>query len=458
MAAQDRFDRVISNGQVITGEGVFEAEIGILGENIAAIGEGLRGAITIDATDCYVLPGGVDPHVHLEYSVAGLRTADDYFTGTRAAALGGTTTVIDFVEAAPGQRLLDGLAERRAPADQKAVIDFGFHMTIKPDDLDKLDQVKEVVEAGCPTFKHYMAYGFYLNDGQLYRSFRAIGQAGGMAIVHAENWRVICALIEENLARGRCEPHWHPRSRPRKFEGHAAGRAIDVAEMAGSPLYIFHISCPEVVEHMASARARGVKVWGETCPQYLVLDWSLFDRPGALAALPVCAPPIREKEVQEPLWSALSGEEIQVVSTDHCPFTVAEKEKNLGDFSKIPGGVPSIESRLHLVYSYGVATGRLSLSRWVHCCCTAPARLMGLTRKGRIAPGYDADLVVFDPNRKRTISLDNLHENVDWSPYEGMELQGVCRHVFSRGEMIVRDGEFQGEAGRGRFVRRELRD
>jgi dihydropyrimidinase len=450
------FDVVIRGGRVVTSDGIFESDVGVIGERIAALGSDLSGSRTIDASGCLVIPGGVDPHVHLEYPVAGLRSADDYFTGTRAAALGGTTTVIDFVEAKEDQRLVDGLADRRRPADEKAVIDFGFHMTIKPEDLEKLDQVEEAVAAGCPTFKHYMAYAFCLNDGQLLRSFKAIARAGGLAIVHAENWDVIQALIAENLANGRTGPHWHPRSRPRRFEGQAAGRAIDLAEEAGLPLYIFHISCPEVVTQMAAARARGAQVWGETCPQYLVLDCSLFDRPGAAGALPVCAPPIREKAVQEPLWSALAIGEIQAVSTDHCPFTVAEKAANLDNFSKIPGGVPSIESRLTLIYSHGVSTGKLSLSQWVDRCCTAPAKLMGLPSKGRIAIGCDADLVVFDPAIERTLSVETLHENVDWSPYEGMAVHGVCRDVLSRGEVIVEDRNFVGQAGRGRFQRRAL--
>lgn len=440
-------DLVISGGTLVTATSTFQGDVGIAGGRIVAVGADLPGERRLDARGRLVTPGGVDVHVHLQYRVGGLDTADDYLSGTRAAALGGTTTVVDFVEADPEERLLDALERRRAQAAQ-AVIDYGFHMTIKPGDLRKLDQVREVVEAGCPSFKHYMAYGFCLDDGQLLASFRALAAAGGLAIVHAENWDVIQALIRERLEAGDREPSWHPRCRPAEFEAQAAGRALDLAELTGVPLYIFHVSCGEVVERLAAARARGVRVWGETCPQYLYLDDTAFER---LGPLPICSPPIREADQRRRLRQALHSDGLQVVSTDHCPFCRADKHA-APDFSRVPGGVPSLEARMMLVGSLPGMTP----SRWVDLCCTTPARIMGLTRKGRLEPGCDADVVLWDPQAERTLSVDNLHENVDWTPFEGVTVRGVPETVLRRGEVLVEGGEFVGGAGGGRFVPRTL--
>ncbi len=451
------YDLVIKNGTVVTAEATFAADVAVQGESIAAVGQDLRGSREIDATGKLVTPGAIDVHVHMQMSLGGdIISSDDFFTGTRAAALGGTTTIIDFVEAKPAQSLLEGLADRRAEADPRVAIDYGLHMTIAPPDIAKLAELPAVYQAGCASFKLYMAYGFRLNDGELLRTLQGVKSVGGLPIVHAENWDVICTLIEQNLAAGRTEPRWHPRSRPAPMEGEAAGRVIDIATLVGTPLYIFHVSTGEVVARMADARRRGLPIMGETCPQYLTRDWSLFERPGVEGALPVCSPPIRDAAEQPRLWDALARDHLQVVSTDHCPFTRELKARGLGDFSKIPGGVPSIESRFSLVYSHGVGAGRLSANRWVDVCCTTPARLFGLTRKGVIAPGFDADLVLFDPAREVTLSTDFLHENVDWTLYDGMRLTGWPAMTLSRGEIIADNGEFLGAAGRGRFVKRKL--
>ena len=449
------YDLVIKNGTVVTAVSTTQADVAIRGEKIAAIGEGLVGQREIDAAGKLVVPGGVDIHVHLEMPIGNFTSADNFFTGTRAAAMGGTTAVIDFVEAKPDERLLDALTARQALADQRVVVDYGLHMTLGPHDMGKLDQVAEVAAAGCASFKLYMAYGLRLHDGQLLRSLEAIAPTGALPVVHAENWDVISALVAGNLANGRFQPRWHPRSRPAPLEGEAAGRVIDIASYVGSPLHIFHVSCGDTVARIANARAQGLPVTGETCPQYLLLTDELYDRPGVLGTLPVCAPPLRGPAEQARLWQALSRDELQLVSTDHCPFTSAEKATGLADFSKIPGGVPSIESRMATMYAFGVRRGHFSLNRWVDVCATTPARLLGFNHKGHIGVGYDADVVVFDEKRPFSLSTTTLHEHVDWTPYEGLTGEGWPVVTLSRGEVIVEDGVFVGSAGRGQFVARQ---
>lgn len=450
------FDLVIKNGTIVTAEAVYPADVGIQGERIAALGQELRGEREIDATGKLVTPGAIDVHVHLQMPIGDFVSADDFFTGTRAAALGGTTTVIDFVEPEAEQTMLDALAARRAEADVRVVIDYGLHMTIGPNEMGKLKQVTAAAGAGCASFKLYMAYDLRLDDGQLFQALEAVRDAGALPIVHAENWDVICTLIARNLAAGRTEPRWHPRSRPASMEGEAAGRIIDLATLAGTPLYVFHVSCGDVVERIAAAQLRGLPVYGETCPQYLLLTDSLFDRPGVEGAFPVCSPPLRSQADQSQLWAALAQDKLQVVSTDHCPFSREDKASGLGDFSRIPGGVPSIEARFPAMYAYGVRTDRFSIGRWVDICCTTPARLFGLTRKGIIAAGYDADLVVFDPKQQVKLSAETLHENVDWTVYDDLEVTGWPLITISRGELIAENGKFYGQPGRGRFVARRF--
>ena len=352
----------------------------------------------------------------------------------------------------PAESLLAALAARQAEADPQVVIDYALHMTIGPSEIEKLAQVPAAYEAGCTSFKLYMAYGFKLDDGELLQALQAIKAVGGLPVVHAENWDVICTLIAQNLAQGRTSPRWHPRSRPALLEGEAAGRVIDIAEYVGTPLHIFHVSCAEVVVQIASARRRGLPITGETCPQYLFLTQEAYEAEGVQGTLPVCSPPLRPQSDQSALWQALSQGDLQLVSTDHCPFTKADKAKGLADFSQIPGGVPSVEMRLAGLYSGGVVPGHLSLNQWVDLCCTTPARLLNLSRKGHLAPGYDADIVIFDPEQGRTLSTDNLHENVDWTPYCGLEIEGWVETVLSRGRMLVQEGAFVGSAGYGEFI------
>ena len=448
------YDLVIKGGRIVTADTDYIADVAIQGEQIAAIGNDLQGKREIDARGKLVTPGAVDVHVHMQMPIGNFISSDDFYTGTRAAAFGGTTTIIDFVEPLPDQPLLEALADRRAEADPRVTIDYGLHMTIGPEQMKMLDQVPEAYDAGCASFKLYMAYDFRLTDDELMSALEAIRDVNGWPVVHAENWDIIQALVARNLAAGNTEARWHPRSRPALMEGEAAGRVIDIATLVGTRLHIFHITCDDVVQHIIAARDRGLPITGETCPQYLLLTQDVYDRPGVLGTLPVCSPPIRGVDSQEALWRALGRGDLQVVATDHCPFKLADKETGLEDFSRIPGGVPSVEVRFPALYSEGVRRGRLTLSQWVDLCCTTPARLAGLQKKGQIAARYDADLVVFDPEKEVAVSTDSLHEAVDWTPYDGMTLQGWPAVTISRGEIIVEEGEFKAERGRGRFVQR----
>ena len=450
----DRPDLVIRHGTVVTATAVFAADVAITGEQIAAVGHDLRGQREIDATGQYVIPGAIDGHVHLDMPIGRFTSTDDFFHGTRAAAFGGTTAVVDFVETRLEETMREALAARQGVA-ASAVIDYGLHMTIGPTDIAKLDQLAEIRAAGCGSIKLYMAYGLRLTDGDLLLALEKAAEVGAQPVVHAENWDVITTLITRNLAAGRTTPHWHPRSRPAELEGEAAGRVIDIAAYVGAPVHIFHVSCAATVERIAAAKARGLPVTGETCPQYLYLTDELYDLPGVAGALPVCSPPLRPAADRNALWRALSAGALDLVTTDHCPFTAAEKATGLGNFSQIPGGVPSIESRLALVYAGLVGDGSpnpAALSRWVDVCCTTPARIFGFGRKGQLLPGYDADVVLFDPARDFTITPDSLHETAGWTPYDGLTVRGWPTTTISRGEVIVDNGLWRGTVGRGRFV------
>ncbi len=452
------YDLVIKGGIVVTSAATFPTDIGLKGEKIAAIGQELAGRQTLDASGKLVTPGAVDMHVHLQMPIGNFVSSNDFFSGTRAAAFGGTTAIIDFVERQPQETMVEAIETRRALADPRVVIDYGLHMTIGPAEIDILDQVPEAFEAGCLSFKLYMAYGLCLSDSQLMGALEAIHAVNSLPVVHAENWDVICALVARNLAAGNTSPRWHPRSRPAIMEGEAAGRVIDIASMVGSRLHIFHVTSPYAVRRIAAARQQGLQVSAETCPQYLLLTQEVFERPGVEGALPVCSPPIRDQASQDALWEALGRGDLQVVSTDHCPFTSEEKATGLDDYSRIPGGVPSIETRFPALYTYGVRTGRLTLNQWVDTCCTTPARLVGLQGKGDIVVGYDADLVIFDPDLSLTVSTETLHEQVDWTPYQGLIMEGWPSTTISRGEIIVQDGVFLGQPGRGRFAPRHFLD
>jgi dihydropyrimidinase len=453
------FDLVIAGGTLVTASETFRADVGMIGDTIAALGHGLTGAARIDATGKLVLPGGVDPHVHLDMPVGATRSSDDWETGTIAAACGGTTTVIDFVEPELGGSLAAGLDARRAEADGKAVVDYGLHMTLRRGDAQTLDQVPEALRAGCASFKTYTTYeGFRLNDAELLAALEAVGAAGGLVLVHAENDAAIKRGRRKFMEAGQTAPRFHPLSRPVPVEAEAIERALALAEVAGCPLYVVHTSTGRGAEAIARARARGQRAYGETCPQYLVLTDAEYERPGFEGAKFVCSPPLRPADNPLILWRLLAAGGLQTVGTDHCPFFYeGQKELGRAAFTDIPNGLPGIEARLALLYTYGVGQGQLSLNRWVEVCCTAPARIFGLyPRKGTLAPGADADIVIFDPDREVTLSRAVLHERTDYTPYEGLALRGYPVMTVARGRVLVEDGKFVGAKGRGRLLARKL--
>lgn len=452
-------DLVIHHGKLISSTRILEMDLAIDGERIAAIGQGLFGQRNVDASGKYVIPGGVDPHVHLEISVGANRSSDDWFTGTRAAACGGTTTVIDFVEPGPDERLVEALNVRRELAESKTVIDFGLHMTISKDDEQTLQDISDLRSNGCTSFKTYLTYeGFRLSDPSFLTVLHTVRETGGLVLVHAENDAIIHHLQLQLCEQKKTAPKYHAVARPPIAEGEAIQRSLALAEVAGARLYVVHTSTALGVEAIRAARKRGVAAVGETCPQYLVLTDKELCRPGFDGAKFVCSPPLRSQSDNERLWEGLRDDDLQTVGTDHCPFRF-KGQKDLGErnFMNIPGGLPGIESRLALIHQYGVRAGRLSLNRWVQVCCTNPARLFGLyPRKGALEIGADADLVLFDPDKEVILRKSILHEQVDYTPYEGFELRGYPVMTILRGRVIVENGEFGAAPGGGRYLSRQL--
>ena len=455
------FDTIITNGRVVTATDTYTSDIAITNGKIAALGQSLpreNASKIVDAAGKYVLPGGIDVHTHLDMPFGGTTSADDFETGTRAAAFGGTTTLIDFAIQYKGQTLRKALDTWMQKAQGKAVCDYSFHCIITDLADAQLDEMNALVREGVTSFKLFMAYPgvFMLDDASIFKALRATAQNGGLVCMHAENGGAIDVIVQQALAEGKKAPKYHALTRPTTAEAEATARAIALAEMAGSPVYIVHMSCNDALEKVREARDRGLPVYGETCPQYLYLSIENFDVPGFEGAKYVFTPPLREKWHQEKLWNGLKRDHLQVVSTDHCPFCFKEqKELGKDDFTKIPNGGPGIEHRMSLIYSGGVAQGRFSVNRFVELVSTTPAKLFGLyPRKGTIAVGSDADLVIFDPQRKHTISAKTHHMRVDYSMFEGIEVTGMPHAVFSHGRMIVEQDTFLGRAGSGEFVRR----
>jgi len=411
-----QFDLVISNGILVTAGDTFPADIGISAGCIAEIGQNLSGNEVLDATGKLVLPGAIDTHVHLEMPAGPFTSSDNWETGTMAAAYGGVTTVLDFIEPEADQSLLQAYEIRRAQADGRAVIDYGLHMTLSRADPETLAQVPAVVAAGMPSFKTYTTYaGLRLTDEQLLAAMLAVKTAGGIVMVHAENNAMIEYKKQAFLQAGQLSPHFHPLSRPAVAEAEAIQRALALGEIAGGMTYIVHVSTARGAQEIATARGRGQAVIGETCPQYLLLSDAEYDRPGFEGAKFVCSPPLRTVADAAALWHALGQGNLQTVGTDHCPFMYhGQKDAGIDNFTIIPNGLPGIETRLALLYSFGVGAGHISINQWVQLCCSNPARIFGLyPQKGALAIGSDADIVLFDPNKKVTLSHEHLHERVD---------------------------------------------
>jgi len=455
------FDTIITNGRVVTATDTYVGDIAIREGKIVAIGQGLprdNAAKIIDAGGRHVFPGGIDVHTHLDMPFGGTTSSDDFETGTRAAAFGGTTTLIDFAIQYKGQTLRTALDGWLRKAESKAVSDYSFHCIITDLASAQLEEMNALVRDGVTSFKLFMAYPgvFMLDDATIFKALQASGKNGGLVCMHAENGGAIDVIVQQALAEGKKAPKYHALTRPTTAEAEATARAIALAEMAGAPVYIVHLSCDDALEKVREARDRGLPVYAETCPQYLYLSIENFDVPGFDGAKYVFTPPLREKWHQERLWNGLKRDHLQVVSTDHCPFCFKEqKELGRDDFTKIPNGGPGIEHRLSLIYSGGVAAGRFSVNRFVELVSTTPAKLFGLyPRKGTIAVGSDADLVIFDSGRKHIISATNHHMRVDYSMFEGVEVTGMPETVLSRGRVIVDGNKFLGRPGSGEFLRR----
>ena len=453
---------LIKNGRIITAVDDYNADILIDDGTVAMIGKtlDLDADKTYDAKGCLVIPGGIDPHTHMELPFGGTFASDTFETGTRAAAFGGTTTIIDFAVQSKGQALAAAVDAWHQKAEGRTSIDYGFHIicTDLPD--ERLPEIKQMIREGVSSFKLFMAYPgvFLVDDGTIYNAMTTAAEAGGLICMHAENGIVINAIIKRALAEGKTAPKYHALTRPTKAEAEGVHRAIAIAEMAHSPVYIVHLSCDDALREVTAARDAGIPAYAETCPQYLFLDSSVYEKPGFEGAKYVMTPPIREKVNQDKLWLGLQYNDLQVISTDHCPFCFKEqKELGIDDFTKIPNGGPGVEHRMSLVYNGGVATGRITLNRWVEIVSTNAARIFGLfPRKGTIAVGSDADIVIFDPNREMTISAKTHHMNVDYSCYEGKTIKGVTRTVLSRGRAVIEDGQYVGKPGMGQFLKRGL--
>jgi dihydropyrimidinase len=455
------FDTVIKNGTVVTAIGTYTADVAITNGKVAAISADLppeNASAVLDARGKLLLPGGIDVHTHLDMPFGGTTSADDFETGTRAAAFGGTTTLIDFAIQYKGQQLRQAFDTWMAKASSKAVCDYAFHCIVTDVSAGQLSEMNDLVHEGVTSFKLFMAYPgvFMLDDGSIFKALQTTSNNGGLVCMHAENGSAIDVIVQQALAEGKKAPKYHALTRPTTAEAEATSRAIALAEMAGAPIYIVHLSCNEALEKVREARDRGLPVYAETCPQYLYLSIENFDAPGFEGAKYVFTPPLREKWHQEKLWNGLKRDHLQVVSTDHCPFCFKEqKELGKDDFTKIPNGGPGVEHRMSLIYSGGVAGGRFSVNRFVELVSTTPAKLFGLyPRKGTIAVGSDADLVIFDPKRKHTISAKTHHMRVDYSMFEGIQVTGMPDIVLSRGRVVVDGDKFLGRPGQGEFLRR----
>ena len=456
---------LIKNGRIITAVDDYHGDIFIDAERVAVIGKDLsiEADQLIDATGKYVFPGGVDPHTHLDMPFGGTTSADDFETGTLAAAHGGTTTLIDFAIQFKGESTLAALETWHKKADGKTAIDYGFHMIVTDMEDDRLWELKRLADEGVTSYKLFMAYPglLYVDDGTIFRTMRKAGENGTVVCMHAENGIVIDEIVKRALKEGKTAPKYHALTRPTRMEAEGTHRAISIAEVADVPVYIVHLSSSDALEQVTLARNRGVNVYAETCPQYLFLDHSYYEQEGFEGAKYVMTPALREKWNQDELWRGLQFGDLQSIATDHCPFCFKEqKELGIDDFSKIPNGAPGVENRMALVHNGGVNGGRITLNKFVELTSTSAAKTFGLfPKKGTIAVGSDADLVIFNPGREETISIKNPcthHMRVDYNAYEGFRVKGFPETVISRGKVIVDNCDYVGRKGDGQFIKRGL--
>ena len=437
---------LIKNGRIVTAVDDYHADIFINGSQVTLIGKDLviEADKQIDAAGKLVIPGGIDPHTHLELPFGGTTTSDTFETGTRAAAYGGTTCIIDFAVQTRGTSTLKALDDWHAKAQSKTAVDYAFHMIVTDMPQERIGEMRSLADNGITSYKLFMAYPGALlsDDATIFRAMRKAGEDGTLVCMHAENGIVIDELVKIALAERKVEPKYHALTRPTRLEAEGVHRALAIAEVARAPVYIVHLSCYDALHELRMAQARGVMAHAETCPQYLLLDVDRYDEPGFDGAKYVLTPPLREKWNHDELWGGLRSHALDVISTDHCPFCLKEqKELGRNDFSKIPNGGPGIESRMSLIYHYGVSKGHISLNRFVELTSTAPAKIFGLfPKKGTIAVGSDADIVIFDPAREETISAFNPHThhmNIDYSAYEGFKVKGYTETVVSRGKVVI---------------------
>ncbi len=456
---------LIKNGRIVTAAEEYDADIFVEQDKISLIGSTLSVTADkiIDASGKYVIPGGIDPHTHLDMPFMGTVSSDDFETGTKAAAHGGTTSIIDFAIQTKGHSALEGLDTWHKKAAGKAAIDYGFHMILTDTEGDRINELNTLIDEGITSYKLFMAYPgvLFMDDANIYRTMAAAGEKGAIICMHAENGIVIDEIVRKAVAAGKTEPKWHSLTRPTEMEAEAVHRTIAIGDVADVPVYIVHLTSSDALEQVAIARSRGQDVFAETCPQYLFLDYSYYEKKNFEGAKYVMSPPLREKWNQAELWNGLDTGSLQVVSTDHCTFRFSD-QKPMGkdDFTKIPNGAPGIENRMSLIYQGGVVEGRLSMNTFVEVTSTAAAKIFGLyPRKGTIAVGSDADIVIFNPNHKETISVNNSithHMNVDYNAYEGFEVSGISETVLARGKVIVEDCTYNGKRGDGQFLKRSL--
>ena len=450
--------KIIKGGTIVTADRTYIADVKIEGGVITEIGHNLSGDETLDATGCYIMPGGIDPHTHLEMPFMGTYSSDDFESGTRAALAGGTTTVVDFCLPSPQQSLLEA-RQMWDNKTSKASCDYSFHMAITWWSEQVFDEMETVVKSGINTFKHFMAYkgALMVDDDEMYSSFQRCAALGAMPLVHAENGDIVAQLQAKLMAEGNNGPEAHAYSRPPAVEGEATNRAIMIADTAGVPLYVVHVSCEQSHEAIRRARQNGMRVYGEPLVQHLTLDESeYFNKDWDHSARRVMSPPFRNKLHQDSLWAGLQAGSLQVVATDHCAFTTEQKRTGLGDFTQIPNGTGGLEDRMPVLWTRGVNTGRLTMNEFVAVTSTNIAKILNMyPKKGAILEGSDADIVVWDPARTKTITASSQQSAIDYNVFEGIKVVGLPRFTLTRGHVAISEDEINAQQGHGEFVARD---